>query len=227
MALTINTGAAAALDGSASSDPDGNPLTYKWTQTGGTAVVLSSTTVAKPTFTAPATAGALTFSLVVNDGTVNSAAATTTVTVVAAPTSGTNLALTSTVTASTQNTSTAQTAVKVIDNNTTGYPAADYSHEWATLGQGAGAWVKLTWTGAQTIGKIVLYDRPNTTDQITAGTLTFSNGTTVAVGPLNNDGTATTITFTPRSVTSVQLTVTAVKSGTANAGLAEFQAYAG
>jgi hypothetical protein len=42
------------LDGSGSTDPDGNPLTYFWEQIGGNhAVGLSSQTAQKPTFTAP------------------------------------------------------------------------------------------------------------------------------------------------------------------------------
>src|SRR5262249_19747195 len=43
----------------------GNGITYAWSQTAGTSVTLSSTTVAKPTFTAPNTAGTLTFMLTV------------------------------------------------------------------------------------------------------------------------------------------------------------------
>jgi hypothetical protein len=70
------------LDGSGSSDPDGDTITYKWTQTAGTTVTLSSSTVAKPTFTAPAAAGTLTFSLVVTDSKgLASSPATTNVTV--------------------------------------------------------------------------------------------------------------------------------------------------
>ncbi|MBI3854899.1 MAG: hypothetical protein HY293_04330 [Planctomycetes bacterium] len=58
---------AVPLDGSKSYDPvpAAPPLTYLWAQTAGTAVTLSSTTAAAPTFTAPATPGDLTFSLTV------------------------------------------------------------------------------------------------------------------------------------------------------------------
>ena len=39
--------------------------------------------------------------------------------------------------------------------------------EQATSGKGAGAWLKLAWTSPVVISRIVLYDRPNSNDQIT------------------------------------------------------------
>ncbi len=58
---------AVTLDGTESAQTDGHPLSYSWSQTAGTTVSLSDATSAQPTFTAPITAGTLTFSLIVTD----------------------------------------------------------------------------------------------------------------------------------------------------------------
>ena len=70
------------LDGSASSDANRDPLTYKWalvTKPAGSSAALSSTISAKPTFTADI-AGSYVASLIVNDGLIDSTVTTTTVT---------------------------------------------------------------------------------------------------------------------------------------------------
>ena len=71
---SVNEGTLVTLDGSGSTDADGNSLTYKWTAPSG--IMLSLATVAKPTFTAPEVSADknYTFSLVVNDGQLNSIA---------------------------------------------------------------------------------------------------------------------------------------------------------
>jgi LmbE family N-acetylglucosaminyl deacetylase len=216
---TVQPGATVTLNGSGSSDPNGKTLTYQWTQTGGTAVTLSSSTAVQPTFTAPSSPGTLTFQLVVNNGTSSSSPATVAVTV---GTTSPDLALTAKATASSA--ASGQAAAKAIDGVISGYPA-DSSKEWATNGGKAGSWLKLTWTTAQTIDTIVLYDRPNTSDQITGGNIAFSDGSSVAVGSLPNDGSAYTLTFAAKTVTTLQLNITSVSSTTENVGLAEIQVY--
>ena len=49
---TVDTGSVVTLDGSASFDPDGDPITYEWTQIDGEVVVLNGADTAHPSFTA-------------------------------------------------------------------------------------------------------------------------------------------------------------------------------
>ena len=64
------------LDGSGSSDPDGDTIIFTWRQSSGTAVALSSQTDPVVTFTAPDKGAALSFELTVNDGQSSDAAET-------------------------------------------------------------------------------------------------------------------------------------------------------
>ena len=82
----VVTGSTVTLDGSASFDPQGGTVTYLWAidSQPGTAT-LSNVTAESPTFVADAD-GIYTISLVVNDGTFNSAPDTVVVTATTAPT---------------------------------------------------------------------------------------------------------------------------------------------
>ena len=79
----VATGATATLDAGASGGPWGTNVTYAWTQTGGTTVTLTGADTAAPSFTGPAAAGTLTFSVKVTGagGEEACAARTDTVTV--------------------------------------------------------------------------------------------------------------------------------------------------
>ena len=70
--LDVTEGDPVMLDGTASSDPDADSLSFSWTSPAG--IILSDNTAIIPSWTAPEvlTDTTLTFTLTVNDGTVNS-----------------------------------------------------------------------------------------------------------------------------------------------------------
>ena len=75
---TVPDGALVTLDGTRSFDPDGDGITFRWTQTAGPTVTLTGATTPRPSFAAPnltvteAASVRLTFSLVVSDGRISS-----------------------------------------------------------------------------------------------------------------------------------------------------------
>ncbi|GFO56251.1 hypothetical protein GMSM_32580 [Geomonas sp. Red276] len=211
------------LDGTGSLANSGT-LSYAWKQLQGKSVTLSGATSANPTFTAPSGlsfAEPLVFQLTVTDAGGTSYPDTVVVTVLSTGRYG-NVAPASTVTVSSQNSTTGQTGAKAVDGVIDGCPN-NCSAEWVTNNELGGAYITLTWPQAQLIDKIVLYDRPQATEQIQSATLTFNDGSTIAVAALNNDGSSNTFNFPLKKILSVTLTVKQA-TGTAT-GLAEFQVF--
>jgi len=84
---TVNAGSTVQLSGAASTDTNGNPLTYSWailSQPSGGTATLSNATLVNPTFVANLI-GTYVVQLIVNDGTSSSAPVTTTITANAQP----------------------------------------------------------------------------------------------------------------------------------------------
>lgn len=78
---TINGFALVILDGSASTDPENDAITYLWQQTSGTPVSLNNDTIASPNFDAPNINDVLTFSLTVSDAELSSAPSDVSITI--------------------------------------------------------------------------------------------------------------------------------------------------
>jgi hypothetical protein len=182
----------------------------------------------QPTFSWTAEGGTITGSALL---TVTSCSGTFKITASAASVSGNAtvvvkmLSTARSATASVSSLESGHTASALNDGVIAGYPA-DASKEWSSNGEKAGAWAQLTWPTAVTIDSIALWDRPNTTDQVTSATLTFSDGSSLAVGSLpNNASTPWSQKFAAKTVTWAKVTVNTVLAGTVNAGLAEFETF--
>ena len=81
---TVGKHTAITLDGSTSADPDGDPLTFAWTQTAGPSVILADAGTVSPTATLAAI-GTYTFHLAVDDGDGGTAEDTVAITVTGLP----------------------------------------------------------------------------------------------------------------------------------------------
>jgi hypothetical protein len=92
--------------------------------------------------------------------------------------------------------------------------------EWATAGTSTG-WVELRWAQPRTVSSVILRDRA-CGERVTAGHITFSDlSAPASFGALEDTGnTATTVSFTPRTVVSLRVHIDA-SAGGANPGLAE------
>lgn len=110
------------------------------------------------------------------------------------------------------------------DDHIDGYPG-DGRAEWSS-NELIGASCTLTWDSPVTVDLIRLFDRPNQNDHITSGRLEFSDGTSIPVGPLPNDGkTPGEVEFAPKTIRWVKFVVTGAAPTTEHAGLSEFQVF--
>ncbi|MCJ8011506.1 S-layer homology domain-containing protein [Paenibacillus sp. KQZ6P-2] len=106
---------------------------------------------------------------------------------------------------------------KVIDGIKMGAPGVG---EWASLGE-KNPWIQVNWPTNQTINQITFYDRANPTDWSQGGTLTFSDGSTLEVSGIPNDGSGYSVNFPARTVTWVKFQISS-NSGGSN-GLSEME----
>jgi hypothetical protein len=116
----VVVGNSVTLDGSTSSDANGDNLSFAWSLSGkpaGSAAVLSQSTIAKPSFTADL-AGQYVASLVVNDGSLSSAVASVTVTATAStPTSSAKMNMAQTISDGAQGTTMAFSGLALMTGN--------------------------------------------------------------------------------------------------------------
>ncbi len=225
--IVAQAGQFVLLDGSGSFDPEGAPLQYQWTRRTGPPVSVVGAETTYPGFTVPVGATAndtWTFQLSVSDGLLASAPDMVTV---YGGTPEKNIAPQAVATASSEDAGSGQQARKAVDRLVEGFPV-DHTLEWSTLGERAGAWIRLSWPTLVNVHAVELFDRPNGDDWVMGGTLVFSDGSSVVVPALSNDGrTGTRVAFAPRIVNNVTFTITSVSVRTVNSGLAEFRVFGG
>ena len=122
--------------------------------------------------------------------------------------------------------STSQGAAKAKDGYPGGAPM-NPAQEWVSNGEKAGGWIQYSFASPTPLDGVTLFDRPNLADQVTGASLVFSDGSSVPVAALPNNGSGLTIRFPARTVTSVRLNITAVSGTTTAVGLGEFEAWRG
>ncbi|PXV59981.1 putative alpha-1,2-mannosidase [Dysgonomonas alginatilytica] len=116
-------------------------------------------------------------------------------------------------------------ANKAID----GIISVDNQNEWVSSSKQTswGAidypWIKLEWDAAQSINKVILYDRPTADSHIAGGTLHFSDGTSIFVNQIPNNGHAKAIDFPTKKVEWIKFEVT--DGDGLNLGLSEIEVY--
>ena len=108
-----------------------------------------------------------------------------------------------------------------IDGIADGAPAHG-DNEWTVPADTSEAWIKLAWADPVRAKRVLLFDRPSLENQVLAGKLSFSDGTSIPVGELPNDGkTPADISFPEKTITWLRFDITQRSTTTKEAGLAE------
>ncbi len=111
------------------------------------------------------------------------------------------------------------------DGMVDGFPG-DIHREWCTSGERNTATVRLTWKDEQAIDRVWLFDRRNDLDQVRSGVLFFSDGSSIKVSELPDDGSkGLAIKFPAKHVKWLIFAVNEVKPSTLNIGLAEIAVF--
>lgn len=117
--------------------------------------------------------------------------------------------------------------VGAVDGIVGGFPE-NVEQEWASNGEGQTAMIRLNWDKEQSVDRVWLFDRPNALDQIKAGMLIFSDGTTIATSELPDDARhGLEVRFPAKQIKWLIFSATAVKEGTPNIGLSEIAVFGG
>lgn len=84
-------------------------------------------------------------------------------------------------------------------------------------------WIQLDWDSAMYTNKIILYDRADENTHTAAGTLHFSDGSSIIVNTIPNDGSPKVVEFETKKVSWVRFEVTDGEGK--NLGLSEIEVY--
>ena len=95
--------------------------------------------------------------------------------------------------------------------------------EWISTSQRGGTWIQLTWDHTVNINKVIIYDSPAKETHIAYGTLHFSDGSTVTVLLIPNDGSARVVTFPAKKVEWMRFNVEDGEG--VNLGLSEIEVF--
>ena len=99
-------------------------------------------------------------------------------------------------------------------NVTDGIIGIDGKGEWACEGITTDwgyirfPWIQLDWNEPVLINKILLFDRSNLSDHIAGGKILFSDGTTIWVNQIPNDGTVKLVQFDTKKISWMRFIAT-------------------